>query len=236
VTDVRGSPDFATTRWSVVVAAGGPTGGAARAALETLCCAYWYPLYADARRRGASVHDAADLVQSFFAALLEKDWVAAADPERGRFRAYLVTAFRHFAAHEREKARAAKRGGGAVVSLDVAAAESRLSTELVDAMTPERAFERRFALTLLARALERVRTERPDDADLLPFIGGPGEPRPYAEIAAARRTSEGAVKTAVHRLRARWSDLVRAEVRDTVAADADVDDEIRHLMDVVGGG
>lgn len=230
-----GDSRFATTRWSVVVAAGGPSGGDARAALETLCAAYWYPLYADARRRGESVHDAADLVQGFFAALIEKDWVAAADPARGRFRAYLMTAFRHFASHEREKARAAKRGGGAVLSLDVASAESRLSMEPADATTPERAYERRFALTLLARALERVRAERPEDADLLAFVGGPGEPRPYAEIAAARGTSEGAVKTAVHRLRVRWRDLVRAEVRDTVAEESDVDDEIRHLLEVVGG-
>jgi RNA polymerase sigma-70 factor (ECF subfamily) len=107
--------------------------------------------------------------------------------------------------------------------------------EPVDATTPERAFERRFALTLLARVLVRVRAERPDDADLLPFVGGPGEPRPYADIAAARGTSEGAVKVAVHRLRAHWRDVVRAEVRDTVADERDVEDEIRHLLDVVGG-
>jgi len=235
VTDDRGPRDFATTRWSVVVAAGGPTGADARAALETLCGTYWYPLYADARRRGADVHDAADLVQGFFAELLAKDWVAAADPERGRFRAFLVTAFRHFASHERDKARAVKRGGGDVVQLDVGVAESRLAREPIDAMSPERAYERRFALTLLARALERVRAERPEDADLLPFVGGPGETRPYAEIAAARDVTESAVKVAVHRLRARWRDAVREEVRAVVADEADVDDEIRHLMEVVAG-
>jgi RNA polymerase sigma-70 factor (ECF subfamily) len=235
VTDARGSPDFATTRWSVVVAAGGPTGVDARAALETLCRTYWYPLYADARRRGADVHDAADLVQGFFAALVEKDWVADADPARGRFRAFVVTAFRHFASHEREKDRAAKRGGGAVVSLDVASAESRLAMEVADDRSPDRAYERRFALTMLARALERVRAERPGDTELLPFVGGPGEARPYAEIAAARGVTESAVKVAVHRLRAHWREVVRAEVRETVADERDVDDEIRHLMDVVAG-
>jgi RNA polymerase sigma-70 factor (ECF subfamily) len=235
VTDAPGRSDFATTRWSVVVAAGGPTGAAARAALETLCGAYWYPLYADARRRGASVHDAADLVQGFFAALIEKDWVAAADPQRGRFRAFLVTAFRHHASHEREKDRAQKRGGGEVVSLDVGAAESRFAREPVDETTPERAFERRYALTLLASVLDRVRRERPQDADLLPFVGGPGEARPYAEIAGARGVTEAAVKVAVHRLRAHWREVVRAEVRETVADERDVDDEIRHLMDVVSG-
>jgi RNA polymerase sigma-70 factor (ECF subfamily) len=234
VTEAR-DPSFATTRWSVVVAAGDSDAGTARAALSDLCGAYWYPLYADARRRGASVHDAADLVQGFFAALIEKDWVAAADPERGRFRAFLVASFRHFASNERAKERAEKRGGGDVVSLDVGSAESRLSMEPIDATTPERAFERRFALTLLARVLTRVRAERPDDADLLPFVGGPGEPRPYADIAAERGTTEGAVKVAVHRLRAHWRDVVRAEVRDTVADERDVDDEIRHLLDVVAG-
>ena len=226
---------FVSTRWSVVVAAGGPTGADARAALETLCSTYWYPLYADARRRGATSADAADLVQGFFAELLEKDWVAAADPERGRFRAFLLTAFRRHAGHERERDRAQKRGGGAVLSLDVATAESRLSLEPADTRTPEREFERRFALALLARVLDRVRAERPGDADLLPFVGGPGEARPYAEIAAARGTSESAVKVAVHRLRERWRAAVRAEVRETVADEKDVDDEIRHLLDVVGG-
>jgi RNA polymerase sigma-70 factor (ECF subfamily) len=224
---------FATTRWSVVVAAAGSDPAKARAALSDLAAVYWYPLYADARRRGAASADAADLVQGFFAALLEKDWVAAADPGRGRFRAFLLTAFRRFAGHERERERAQKRGGGAVLSLDVAAAESRLSIEPADTRTPEREFERRFAFALLARVLERVRAERPGDVDLLPFVGGPGEAKPYAEIAAARGTTEGAVKVAVHRLRERWRSAVRAEVRETVADEADVDDEIRCLMDVV---
>jgi len=228
-----GRASFATTRWSVVVAAAESDPAAARAALSELCGAYWYPLYADARRRGAASADAADLVQGFFAELIEKDWVAVADPDRGRFRAFLLTAFRRHAGHERERARAAKRGGGAVVSLDMTNAESLFSLEPADTRTPERAFERRYALTLLARVLGRVRVERPGDADLLPFVGGPGEARPYAEIAAARGATEGAVKVAVHRLRERWRDVLRDEVRATVADEADVDDEIRCLMDVV---
>jgi RNA polymerase sigma-70 factor (ECF subfamily) len=226
---------FATTRWSVVLATRDSDAAASRAALSDLCAAYWYPLYADARRRGAVSADAADLVQGFFAALIEKDWAADADPDRGRFRTFLVVAFRRFVSHEREKAMAVKRGGGAVLSLDVDAAESRLSSEPRHEATPERAFERRFALTLLARVSARVRAERPGDADLLPFVGEPGEERPYAEIAAARGSSEGAVKAAVHRLRAHWRDVLRAEVRETVAADSDVDDEIRHLMEMVAG-
>src|SRR5262249_52564966 len=150
---------FATTRWTVVVAAADSDPNAARAALEDLCRAYWYPLYGDARRRGAQAQDAADLVQGFFAALVEKDWVAEADPERGRFRAFLLTAFRRYAGKERDKERAQKRGGGAVLSFDVTTAESRFSAEPADARTPEMAYERRFALTLLARALDRTKDE-----------------------------------------------------------------------------
>jgi RNA polymerase sigma-70 factor (ECF subfamily) len=238
VTDGRsgGPSSFATTRWSIVVAAGGPTGPDARAALETLCGTYWYPLYAYARRRGQDRHAAEDLTQGFFARLLERGSVAAADPQRGRFRAFLLTAFQRFAANEWERERAQKRGGGArVLSIDFEGGESRFASEPAHDLTPEREYERRFALALLARVLARVRDERPEDADLLPYVGGTGDARPYAEIAAARGTSEGAVKVAVHRLRARYREHLRAEIRETVADDADVDDEIRHLLEVVGG-
>jgi len=227
---------FATTRWSVVVAAGGPTGDDARAALETLCATYWYPLYAYARRRGQKRADAEDLVQGFFAELLDRGSVASADPSRGRFRAFLLTAFQRFAVNEHERASAKKRGGSAtILALDFDAGESRFSNEPSHDLTPEREFERRFALALLARVLERVARDRPDDADLLPFVGGAGDARPYAEIAARRGASESAVKVAVHRLRARYREVLRAEIRETVAEDADVDDEIRHLLDVVSG-
>lgn len=235
---------FATTRWSVVLAAGGRDPVASRAALETLCRAYWYPLYAYSRRRGADRHRAEDLVQGFFADLLEKGWVEDADRSRGRFRAFLVTAFARFDAHEHEKATAAKRGGGrAIRSLDFGAdfedGESRFRGEPVDTLTPERAFERRYALTLLSRALVRTQAEfaaapRPETfAALLPFVGGAGEARPYAEIGARLGMTEGAVKVAVHRLRARYREHLRAEIRDTVSDDAAVDDEIRHLTAVV---
>jgi RNA polymerase sigma-70 factor (ECF subfamily) len=234
--DRRGPSSFATTRWSVVVAAGGPTGPGARDALETLCATYWYPLYAYARRRGQSRPDAEDLVQGFFGALLERGSVAAADPQRGRFRAFLLTAFQRFAVNEHERGAAKKRGGGAkTLSIDFDDGESRFTNEPSHDLTPEREFERRFALALLARVVEGVKAERPDDADLLPYVGGAGDVRPYAEIAARRGTSEGAVKVAVHRLRTRYRERLRAEIRETVAEDADVDDEIRHLLDVVAG-
>ena len=234
MTAPTGPSSFATTRWSVVVAAGGPAGTDARAALETLCRTYWYPLYAYARRRGVARHDAEDLVQGFFGLLLERGAVAAADPQRGRFRAFLLTAFQRCAADQYARRTAQKRGGGVkTLSLDFDDGESRFATEPTHELTPEREFERRFALALLARALDRVAAERLEDADLLPFVGGRGDSRPYADIAAARGTSEGAVKVAVHRLRARYRECLRAEVRETVAEDADVDDEIRHLLDVV---
>jgi RNA polymerase sigma factor (sigma-70 family) len=229
-----GSPQFATTRWSVVVAAGGPTGTGARAALETLCRTYWYPLYAYARRRGAARQDAEDLVQGFFGVLLERGSVASADPQRGRFRAFLLTAFQRCAADEHERRNAQKRGGGArTLSLDFDDGETRFANEPAHELTPEREFERRFALALLARALDRVEAERREDADLLPFIGGRGDARPYAEIAAARGATEGAVKVAVHRLRARYRECLRAEIRETVVEEADIDDELRHLLEVV---
>lgn len=238
MSDPPGPSSFVTTHWSVVVAAGGPTGTAARAALATLCATYWYPLYAYARRRGVARHAAEDLVQGFFALLLERGSVASADPQRGRFRAFLLTAFQRHAADEHAKAMALKRGGGVrvlplEVTLDFDDGEMRFSREPSHGLTPEREYERRFALALLARVQERLRAERPEDADLLAFVGGRGEARPYAEIAAVRGSTEGAVKVAVHRLRARFRETLRAEIRETVAEESDVDDELRHLMDVV---
>jgi RNA polymerase sigma-70 factor (ECF subfamily) len=237
VTDA-GDPTFRTTRWSVVLAAGAKD-AAARDALATLCATYWYPLYADARRRGADRAAAEDLVQGFFAALVEKDWAGDADPERGRFRAFLLTAFRRFAAKQRAKEVAAKRGGGRVLSLDFDEGEARLQAEAGSESDPERAFERRWALTLLARALERTRREfetagKAELFDALgPFVGAAGGERPYADVAARLSMTEGAVKVAVHRLRARHRENVRAEIRDTVADEAHVEDEIRRLMDAV---
>jgi RNA polymerase sigma factor (sigma-70 family) len=227
---------FATTRWSVVVAAGGASGNDAREALETLCRTYWYPLYVYARRRGHARPDAEDLVQGFFAVLLERGSVSAADPQRGRFRTFLLTAFQRCAADEHDRRIAQKRGGGAkTLPIDFDDGESRFASEPSHQLTPEHEYERRFALALLARALDRVAAERPQDADLLDCVGGDGDAKPYAEIAAARGATEGAVKVAVHRLRARYRECLRAEIRETVANDADVDDEIRRLLDVVRG-
>lgn len=235
---------FASTRWSVVLAAGRSTTGVSRDALETLCRAYWYPLYAYARRRGADAHAAQDLVQGFFAKLLERGALAAADPHRGRFRTFLLVAFRHHAADEHDRAVAEKRGGGVPpLSLDVdfADGEARFLREPGDARTAEREFERRWALLVLSSALTRTREEcdagRRGElfAALAPFLGGAGDAAPYAEIAARLGTSEGAVKVAVHRLRGRYKEHLRAAIRDTVGPGVSVDDEIRDLLAALAG-
>ena len=253
-----GSPRFATTHWSLVVAAGSDSSPEGRAALESLCAAYWYPLYAFARRGGAASHAAQDLVQGFFAELLEKDWIRAADRSRGRFRTFLLAAFRHFTSHEREKARAAKRGGGrAPLPLDFEEGERRFSREPADERTPERVYERRWALTLLDEAVTRLRDEHraaghEDIFEALRgtitaggapgIVGLPGGARPgggstapYAELGARLGMTEGAVKVAVHRLRRRYREVLREGIARTVADPSEVDDEIRHLLEALAG-
>jgi RNA polymerase sigma-70 factor (ECF subfamily) len=234
---------FATTRWSVVVAAGQKAGGddedARRAALETLCRAYWYPLYVYARRKGHAAEDAADLVQGFFASLLERRAVARADRERGRFRSFLLASLDHYMANEWRRATAQKRGGGAVlVGLDFDDGERRYGLEPSHHLTPDRVYERRWALTLIDAAMGRLRAEYEarDRGDLFAALAGliSGErDEAFAQVAGRLGMSEGAVKVAVHRLRKRCRELLREEVAQTVAGEAEVDDELRHLLDAV---
>jgi RNA polymerase sigma factor (sigma-70 family) len=238
---MHSSSDFATTRWSIVLAAGQPQAAAdARLALETLCQAYWYPVYAYLRRRTPQADDAQELTQAFFAHLLERNALAAADPDRGRFRAFLLTACKNFLANERERAHAQKRGGHVRhLSLDFESGEARLQLEAADRFTPDRLFERQWALTLLDRVLQLLRAEfvkqgRERNFDLLKvYLGGPG-PESYAALGVQLDMSEGAARVAVHRLRRRYREILREEISETVATPDEIDDEIRNLFAALG--
>ena len=231
---------FATTRWSVVVAAGGDDTAGARDSLARLCASYWFPLYAFVRRRGHSPEEAQDLTQAFFTKLLEKNWVADADRSKGRFRTFLLSALTHFLSDEWDRARAQKRGGGAAtLPLSFDTAEERYVREPADPDTPERIFERRWALALLDEVVSRLRDEYEGDgkADLFvalhPCLVGERTALPYAELAQRLGTSESAVKSAVHRLRQRYRYLLREEIATTVSSPDEVDDELRHLFAVL---
>lgn len=226
---------FETTQWTLVVAAGDSRHPDSRAALEDLCQAYWHPLYAYLRRRGYKKEEAEDLVQGFFAQLLEKNYIKAADPERGRFRSFLLTSLKNYAANEWDRRSAAKRGGTATtLSLDFQDAEGRYVVEPADERTPEEEFDRGWAIAQLEQVLERMRDEAGEDderfAALQGFLTGAGEDVRYKDVAERLGMSEGAVKVAVHRLRQRFGTILRAEVARTLADPADVDDEIRHLF------
>jgi len=237
-----GHGKFATTRWSVVIAAGADTSSSdADEALATLCETYWFPLYGYLRNRGHGAEDAQDLTQAFFARLLEKHSISQADPARGRFRSFLLASLKHFAANERERSSAGKRGGGIpAISLGVADAEGRYQLEASSNETPERIFDRRWASTLLARALTRLESDTSEGGRrqlfeaLRIYLTGDQPELTYAETAARLGMSEGAIKVAVHRLRRKFRDLVRDEIAQTVAAPEDIDDELRHLWSAVG--
>jgi len=212
----------------------------AASALEKLCQTYWYPLYAYVRRRGHSLEDAQDLTQAFFARLLERNWVGQADQQKGRFRSFLLSAMNHFLADEWDKARAQKRGGGlAPIPLQFDVAETRYSHEPADNVTPEHSYERRWALTLLDEVLRRLRSEYEQDgrgelfAALHPCLVGDRSSQPYAELAVKLGISEGTVKSAVHRLRQRYRQLLRDEIAQTVVEPGEVDEELKHLFAVL---
>jgi RNA polymerase sigma factor (sigma-70 family) len=232
----EGRRGFVTTRWSLVVAAGART-EASEQALSTLCQTYWYALYAYVRRCGYDIELAEDLVQGFFLRLLDREILQRAQPERGRFRSFLLASLKHFMINEYERARAAKRGGGAApLTLDITAAEGRYALEPRDTLDPERLFERRWAQTLLRQAQVRLRTAcvRSGKARLYeqlePFISGEDENVPYRQVAAALDTTEGAARVAVHRLRRKFRDLLREEVAHTVDDESQVDEELRFLL------
>jgi RNA polymerase sigma factor (sigma-70 family) len=233
-----GSSKFPTTRWTLVVAAGDPSKKEARSALISLCENYWYPLYAYLRRRGYQADPAQDLTQEFFTRMLEGRYLDRADPEKGRFRSFLLTSLKYFVADEEDRHRALKRGGGVVLSLEFDSGEERYQREPAHDETPERIFERRWALSLLDRVVERLRSEflqhgRPEHFDRLKvFLLGQSD-APYSALAREMNTSEGALKVAIHRLRKRYRELFRQEIADTVADPADVESELRFLAAVL---
>jgi RNA polymerase sigma-70 factor (ECF subfamily) len=231
---------FATTRWSQVLAAGHAPTAASRDALASLCEIYWYPLYAYVRRWGHGADDAEDLTQEFFSRLLEKHYLRDADPTRGRFRSFLLASLKHFLSNERDRATAVKRGGRvSIVALEVETAEGMYSREPPDADTPEKVFERRWALTVLERTLERLRKEFAESgkqksfALLEGYLTGDRETVPYAQLAGKLEMTEGAIKVAVHRLRRRFGALLREEIGETVSDPSQVDDEIRDLFRIL---
>jgi RNA polymerase sigma factor (sigma-70 family) len=234
---------FATTRWTVVLAAGGDSSPTGREALNHLCQAYWPPVYAYARRAGHGPEDARDLTQGFFRHLLETGALARANPQRGRFRSFLLGAFKHFRAHERDRARTLKRGGAAKwVSIDPATDNPDNARTPLDPRTPDRAFEERWAAALLERVLTRLRDEFTQSGRLELFdafkgcLLGQSVEGGYTTVATKLGMTEGAAKMTVTRLRDRYRRLLRAEVAQTLANPGDVDDELRHLLAILRAG
>ena len=228
-----GSDLFATTQWTLVFAAGGTDDEAKRKALAALCAAYWGPVYAFVRRRGASVEEAKDLTQEFFARLLRHEWLSGLTREGSKFRAFLLVAVKRFLAVEYERRSALKRGGGEVpLSLH----DSALPEPTCAEDTPERAFDRRWALTVVDRAVARLQKEARASgreklfAQVSGFLAVDPEPGAYEQAALALGISRAAVAMAVHRLRLRLREQVRAEVAETLSSTRQIDDEVRELM------
>jgi DNA-directed RNA polymerase specialized sigma24 family protein len=233
----RSPRHFATTHWTMVLAARERDTPQAQAALARLCETYWFPLFAFLRRQGCTSDDAQDLTQAFFACVLDKNYLNDVDRSLGKFRSFLLASLRHFVANERDRARAKKRGSGrCALSLDFTSAESRYAMEPKHGLTPERIFERQWALELLALVMQRLHADlaasgKEKHFELLkPLLAADSNAPPYAQVAKQLGTSEGAVKVAVHRLRRRYRELLREEVAQTVADPAEIDDELRELV------
>jgi RNA polymerase sigma factor (sigma-70 family) len=233
----NGGAAFAATRWTIVLAAADKSEETrSRLALEELAQGYWFPLYAFVRRQGYSPHDAQDLTQDFFARLIEKGSLAAADKSRGRFRTFLLAALKHFLANDWDRTTAKKRGGGhAPIALDALDAETRYKFEPVDAMTPERVFDRRWALAVLDQVMSRLQSDYTYKGQsalynaLRPMLTADRQAQPYAELGRQLGMTEGAVKIAAHRLRRHYREIMRDEIAQTVAGPEEIEAELHHL-------
>jgi len=240
VSSTEAPQSFPHTRWSVVLAAKQRPSPESAAALDALCRAYWFPLYAYVRRCGQSPHDAQDLTQEFFCRLLEKRWLDSADREKGRLRTFLMVALKHFMAKEWRRASAQRRGGGQPhLPLDTAFAESRYAADTSAALAADEVFDRQWALTLLALTVDRLRAEfaaagKPEDFETLKgcLVAGRGG-IDYAALAERLGISEGAARVAVHRLRKRFREVYREEIAQTLADGTDVEGELRHLAGAI---
>ena len=235
---VQPNRQFASTRWSVVRAAGGDDSKVARSALQELCQSYWFPLYAFVRRKVNDSDSAADLTQAFFADLLQRDNIKQVNPELGKFRSFLLASLKNFLNNQWDKQRAQKRGGGkAVLSIDFAQADDRYSLEPAHADTPERCFEKQWALELIDRTNQELRREfekrgKVHQFDTLqPFLAGKNESSTFAIAAATLEMTEVAAKVTVHRMRQRFGELLRTEIANTVGDPAEIDSEIQHLFE-----
>jgi|SRR6185503_10254096 len=228
---------FVTTRWTVVLSAGRKSSPQSDRALGELCQIYWYPLYAYIRRQGHSKEDAEDLVQAFFARFLEKNYLEGLSAERGKFRAFLLASLKHFLANEWDKSQRQKRGGGAQhLSLDWQSADERYHLDPPDAASPDRAFDREWALALLERVITRLRDESAAAGKSALFARAKGclmvgeSAIPYAQAAKELQMDEGAVRVAVHRFRKRYRELLREEIAQTLSDPAQVAEELRSLQ------
>jgi RNA polymerase sigma factor (sigma-70 family) len=244
---VNGNPDsagaggFMTTHWSAVMRAGELDSTAAQEALGELCQTYWYPLYGFIRRQGRTPHEAEDLTQAFFARLLEKNYVADARREKGKFRTFLLTALKRFLANEWDRQHAQKRGGfQTTIAINQVLGESRLNEELAHDLQPDVLFERQWAMTLLDRVMAQLQEEyvRTGRTKLFEHLQGclikEETAQPYSKIAGDLSLTEAAVKTAVHRLRARYREILRTEIGKTVSTPDEVEAELRHLFSTFG--
>jgi RNA polymerase sigma-70 factor (ECF subfamily) len=237
-----GSPGFHTTLWSVVLLAGEEHSPQSAAALEQLCQTYWYPLYAFVRREGHGPEAAADLTQEFFSRLLANNGLAAVDRTKGKYRSFLLASLKHLLANESHRARTQKRGGSCVhFSLDASTAEKRYQLDPADELTPEKIFNRRWAETVIDAVTRELRDEFVR-ADLTPrfevlkiFLLAAEEPPSYAEAARTLNISEGAVRTAIYRMRQRYGELFRAEIAQTVTGPQEMEEEIRDFFAVLAG-